>query len=136
MSNRETINKEIGLNGDTAGTAETQDCAGEKEAETRGKLALKSDDITKMPMQGALKDITPSSKKTEEREQSAAKKSCQVRKQSLLKFFGEGPQVQPPPTEGTPIKAVKMQRMTKSGDSGSKKKRDTSNGNKTIGHKK
>ncbi len=51
-------------------------------------------------------------------------------------FFGEGPRVQPPSTEGTPIKAVKMQRTMKSGNSGSKKKRDTSNGNKTIGCKK
>jgi hypothetical protein len=43
--------------------------------------------------------------------------------------------VQPPSTEGKPISAVKMQRTTKSGNPGSTKKRDTSNGNETIGQK-
>jgi hypothetical protein len=68
MSNKEIINKEIGCDGNTAGRAETQDCAGEQEAETRGKSACKSNDITRMPIQGASKDITPGSKKTGERE--------------------------------------------------------------------
>ena len=43
--------------------------------------------------------------------------------------------MQPPSTEGKPISAVKMQRTTKSGNPGSTKKRDTSNGNETIGQK-
>jgi hypothetical protein len=133
MSNKGIINKEIGREGDTAGTVETQDRAGEQEAEKRGKSACKSNDITRTPMQGASKDITPGLKKTGEREQSAAKKFCQVRKQGLLIFGGEGPQVQPPSMEGTPTTAVKMQQTTKSGNPGSTKKRDTSNGNKTIG---
>jgi hypothetical protein len=136
MSNKEIINKETGHGGNTAGTAKTQDRTGEQEAEMRGKLACKSNDITRTLMQGASKDIMPVSMKTGEREQSAAKRSCQVRKQGLLKFFGEGPKVQPPYTEGTPIATAKMQRTTKSGNSISKKKRDTSNGNKTIGRKK
>jgi hypothetical protein len=136
MSNKGIINKGIGCVSNTAGMAETQNCAGEQEAETRGKLACKSNDINRTPMQGTSKDTMPGSKKTGEREQSAAKKSHQVRKQGLLKFFGEGPQVQPPSTEGMPIKGVKMQRTTKSGNSGSKKEEDTSNGNKTIGCKK
>ncbi len=44
--------------------------------------------------------------------------------------------MQPPSMEGTPIAAVKMQQTTKSGDPGSTKKRDTSNGSKTISQKK
>jgi hypothetical protein len=91
MSNKRIINKEIGCNGDTAGTAETQVPAVEQEAEKRGKLACKNNDITKTPMQGASKDIMPGSKKTRERDQSAAKKLCQGRKQGLLKKIGEGP---------------------------------------------
>ncbi len=91
MSNKGIIIKEIGHNGNTAGMAETQDHAGEQEAEKRGKLACKSNDITRMLMWVALKDITPSLKKTGEREQSTAKKSRQVKKQGLLNFFGEGP---------------------------------------------
>ncbi len=91
MSNEGIINKEIGHDGDTAGTAETQDRAGEQKADTRGKSACKSNDITRTPMGGASKDITPGSKKTGEREQSAAKKLHPVRKQGLLKFFGEVP---------------------------------------------
>ncbi len=64
---------------------ETQDRAGEQEA----KLAHKSNDITRMPMQGASKEIPPGSKKTRERKQNAAKKSHQAKKQGLLKFFGK-----------------------------------------------
>ncbi len=136
MSNKGIINEETGCGGNTAGMAETQDRAGEQEAETGGKSACKSNEITRTPMRGALKDITPVSKKTGEREQSAAKKSHQVRKQGLLKFFGEGPQVQPPSTGGTPIAVAKMQRTMKSGNSASKKKMDTHDSNETIGHKK
>ncbi len=44
--------------------------------------------------------------------------------------------MQPPSMEGTPIATVKMQRRTKSSNPGSTKKRDTSNGNETIGQKK
>ncbi len=55
---------------------------------------------------------------------------------SLEILWGRTTKVQPPSTEGTPIEVVKMQRTTKSGDSGFKKKRNTSNNNKTIGHKK
>ncbi len=87
-------------------------------------------------MRGISRDITPVSKKTGEREQSAAKKSRQARKQGLMAYFREGPQVQPPFTEGTPIKAVTMQRTPKSSDSGSKKKRDKADGSKTTGRKK
>ena len=70
---------------------ETQDHVGEQEAEKRGKLACKNNDITKTPMQGASKDIMPGSKKTGKRKQSAAKKLHQVRKQGLIIFLGEGP---------------------------------------------
>ncbi len=70
---------------------ETQDRTGEQEAEKRGKSSCKSNDITRMPMQGVSKDTNPRSKKTGEREQSAAKKLHQVRKQSLFNFWGEGP---------------------------------------------
>jgi hypothetical protein len=63
MSNEGIINKEVGCDGNTTGTAETPDRAGEQEAEKRGKLACKSDDITSMPMQGASKDVMPGSKK-------------------------------------------------------------------------
>jgi hypothetical protein len=136
MFNKRIINKEIGCDGNTTGTAETQDCAGEQETEKRGKLACKSNDIIRTPMRGASKDITPGSKKTGEREQSTAKKFCQVRKQGLLKCFGEGPRVQPPSMEGTPIAAVMLRQTTKSSNPGSTKKRDTSNGNKTIGRKR
>jgi hypothetical protein len=73
MSNEGIINTEKDRDGDTAGMAETQDHAGEQEAETRGKLARKCNDITRTPMQGASNNITPGSKKTGEREQSAAK---------------------------------------------------------------
>jgi hypothetical protein len=53
-----------------------------------------------------------------------------------MAFFGEGARVPPPSTDGTPIDAVKMHRTSKNGESGSKKKRDKGNGNKTIGRKK
>jgi hypothetical protein len=83
----------------------------------------------------ATRDIT-SLKQTGEREQSAAKKSCSARKQGLMAFFGEGAWVPPPSMEGTPINAVKMHRMPKSWESGSKKKREKGNGNEIIGRKK
>jgi hypothetical protein len=51
-------------------------------------------------------------------------------------IFQERLRVQPPSMEGTPIKAVTMQRTPKSGDSGSKKKRGKANGSKTTGRKK
>jgi hypothetical protein len=91
LSNNGIINEETGCNSYTAGTAETQDHTGEQEAETRGKLACKSNDITRTPIRGLLKDITPGSITTGEREQSIAKKLHQVRKRGLLKFYGEGP---------------------------------------------
>jgi hypothetical protein len=53
-----------------------------------------------------------------------------------MAFFGEGARVPPPSIDGTPINAVKMHRTSKNGESGSKKKRDKGNGNKTIGRKK
>ncbi len=87
-------------------------------------------------MRGTLRDITPVFKKTGKGEQSAAKKSRQARKQGLMAYFGEGPRVQPPSTEGTLIEVVTMQRTPKSGDSGSKKKRGKANGSKTTGSKK
>ncbi len=61
-------------------------------------------------MGGKETDVTPASKKTSKREQSAAKKSRQVRKKGLLQYFGDGLCVQPPSTEGTTIDAVKMRR--------------------------
>jgi hypothetical protein len=53
-----------------------------------------------------------------------------------MAYFGEGPRVQPPSMEGTPIEAVTRQRTPKSGDPGSKKKRGKANGSKTTGRKK
>jgi hypothetical protein len=77
-----------------------------------------------------------SHKQTGEREQSTAKKSRSARNQGLMAFFGEGEWVPPPSMDGTPIDAVKMHGTSKNGESGSKQKRDKSNGNKTIGRKK
>jgi hypothetical protein len=82
----------------------------------------------------ATRDITH--KQTGEREQSTAKKSRSAQKQGPIAFFGEGARVPPPSMDGTPIDAVKMRRTSKNGESGSKKKRDKGDGNKTIGRKK
>jgi hypothetical protein len=87
-----------------------------------------------MTLARATRDITH--KQTGEREQSPAKKSRSTRKQGLMAFFGEGARVSPLSMDGTPIDVVKMRRTLKNGESGSKKKRDKGNGNKTIGRKK
>ncbi len=61
-------------------------------------------------MQGKATHVTPASKKASKREQSAAKKFRQVRKNGLLQYFEDGLHVQSPSMEGTPINAVKMRR--------------------------
>jgi hypothetical protein len=97
-------------------------------------LAQKSNDITMTPAR-ATRDIMPH-KQTVERKQSTAKKSRSTRKQGLMAFFGEGAWVPPPSMDGTPTDAAKMHRTPKSRESGSKKKSEKGDGNKTIGRKK
>jgi hypothetical protein len=133
MFNKGINNKETGSVGNVVGMEESQTQTGDQELENRSKLAQKSNNITMTPAR-AMRDITH--KQTGEREQSTAKKSGSTRKQGLMAFFGEGAWVPPPSMDGTPIDAVKMHRMSKNGESSSKKKRDKGDGNKTIGRKK
>jgi hypothetical protein len=66
--------------------------------------------------------ITPNAKKASKREQDPPKKSRSMRKKGLLKFFGEGPRMPAPTTEGTPIKAVTKRRDKRfDGDTNSNK---------------
>jgi hypothetical protein len=134
VSNKGINNKETGCTGNVVGMEEPQTQTGNQESENRSKLAQKSNDITMTPVR-AMRDIM-SHKQTGKREQSTAKKSHRARKQGLVAFFGDQAWVPPPSTDRTPINAVKMRRMPKRGESGSKKKRDKGNGNKTIGRKK
>jgi hypothetical protein len=106
-----------------------------QDSEDTSKMAQKSANIT-MTLIRATQDTEPGQTRTSEREQSAAKKSCSVRKQNLLAFFGKGAGVPPPSTEGTPVKAVKHCRTPKSGDLGSKKKKGDVGGDETIHRKK
>jgi hypothetical protein len=77
-----------------------------KEKELAGKMR-KSNDITRTPARGQALAIMPNEKKRSKREQGSAKKSRQGRKKGLLEFFGDGPWVNAPSTEGTPIKTAK-----------------------------
>jgi hypothetical protein len=133
MSNEGINNEETGCTGNVVRMEEPRTQTGDQGFENRSKSAQKSNDITMTPAR-ATRDITH--KQTGEREQSTAKKSCSSRKQGLMAFFREGARVPPPSTDGTPIDAVKMRRMSKNRESGSKKKRDKGDGNKTIGRKK
>ncbi len=83
-----------------------------KMAEPREKLARKSKDITETQTRNLLAAITPNAKKASNREQDLPQKSRSMRKKGLLKFFGEGPHMPAPTTEGTPtpIKAVTKRR--------------------------
>jgi hypothetical protein len=132
MSNKGINNEETGRVGNVVGMEESQTQTGDQELENRSKSAQKGNNIT-MILARATRGITH--KQTGEREQGTAKKSCSARKQGLMAFFGEGARVLPS-TNGTPIDAVKMRRTLKNRESGSKKKRDNGNGNKTIGRKK
>jgi hypothetical protein len=133
MTNNGIINEETGCTGDGAGPKEPHTHLGEDNPESISELVQKSNDITMTPAR-ATKDIT--APKTEEREQSTAKKSRSARKKDLLSFFGEGAQMPPSSKEGTPVDAVKMQRTPGSGAISSKKKRDKTDGNDAIGQKK
>jgi hypothetical protein len=133
MSNKGIKNEETGCAGNVVGMEEPRTQTGDQELENRSKLAQKSDNIT-MTLARPTRDITH--KQTGEREQSTAKKLRSTRKQGLMAFFREGERVPPSSMDGTPIDAVKMCRTSKNGESGSKKKREKGNGNKTIGRKK
>jgi hypothetical protein len=65
-----------------------------------------------------------------------AKKSRQGRKKGLLEFFGGGPRVKAPSTDGTPIETVKNRRKKTGPGNEPTKKRDSSGQNKDIGRKK
>jgi hypothetical protein len=69
-------------------------------------------------------EITPNAKKYCKREEDSAKKTRHMKKKELLKFFGEGPQVPAPLTEGTSIKVVKKRRDNKADGSPGLRKRD------------
>jgi hypothetical protein len=133
MSNKGIINKEIGPNGNTAGTAEIQDRAGEQEAEMKGKSACKSNDITRMLMRGALKDITPSPKENRGEGTERSKEIASSKEAGSCKIFRGRTTSATTIHGGDTIVVVKMRQTTKSGNPGSTKKRDTSDGNKTIG---
>jgi hypothetical protein len=66
------------------------------------------------------------------REQGLVKKSRQGRKKGLLEFFGGGPRVKAPSTDGTPMEAVKNRREKTGPGNKPTKKRDSSNQNKDI----
>ncbi len=85
-----------------------------KMAESREKVAQKSGDKTEIQARNLSVAITLNAKKASKREQDPPKKSRSMRKKGMLKFFGEGPQVPAPTTEGTPIKAVTKRRDKKS----------------------
>jgi hypothetical protein len=108
---------------------------GEKEAASRDK-ARKSNDITMMPIRGQALATMPNEKKTVKREQGLAKKSRRGRKNGLLEFFGGGPRVKTPSTDGTPIKTVKNRRKKTGPGNDPTKKRDSRGQNKAIGRKK
>jgi hypothetical protein len=61
--------------------------------------------------------------------------SRQGRKKGLLEFFGGGPWVKAPSTDGMPIKTVKNRRETTGPGNKPIKKRDSSRQNKDIGRK-
>jgi hypothetical protein len=77
-----------------------------KEKELVG-TTRKSGNITWTPTRGQALAITPNERKTSKREQISAKKSRQGRKKGLYEFFGDGPWVKAPSTEGAPIKTAK-----------------------------
>jgi hypothetical protein len=104
---------------------ESDKLTGEKEAESRGK-ARKSNNITRMPIRGQAPATTPNEKKTSKREQGSAKKSRQGRKKGLLEFFGDGPLVKAPSTDGMPIETVKNRREKTGPGNKPTKRRDSS----------
>ncbi len=59
-----------------------------------------------------------------------------MRKKGLLKFFGEGPLVLVPTTEGTPIKAVTKRRDKRSNGNTNSKKRESVELEKSAQRKK
>ncbi len=102
--------------------------------ESRGK-GRKSDNITRTPIRGQAPATTPNKKKSSKREQGSAKKSRQGRKKGLLEFFGGGPWVKAPSTDGMPIETVKNGREKTGPGNESTKKRDSSEQNEDIGRK-
>ncbi len=89
--------------------------------EGEGKAVRKSDEITGTPARPITAAVTP---KASEREQANTKKSRQIRKQQLEKFFGRGPRVMALSKEGTPIDAV-LQRRERGPDHNERKRRET-----------
>jgi hypothetical protein len=89
--------------------------------EGEGKAVRKSDKITGTPARPITAAVTP---KASEREQGNTKKSRQIRKQQLEKYFGQGPRVTAPSKEGTPIDAV-LQRRERGPDHDEGKRRET-----------
>jgi hypothetical protein len=96
----------------------------------------KSDNITRTPMRGQALTIMTNKKKTSEREQGSAKKSRQGRKKGLLEFFGDGPRVKAPSTEGTPIETAKNQNERMPSSINTTKKRDSDKSTGDIRKKK
>jgi hypothetical protein len=117
MSGKGTNDKVTSHKSNIAGTEDVQEGTGENAAGPRGELARKSNDITRTPTRGKVTDVTPALKKASKSEQSAAKKTRQVRKKGLLQYFGDGLRLQPPSSEGTQLDAVKMRREKKGNDS-------------------
>ncbi len=102
--------------------------------EPREKLTQKSNNITETPMRGQTAAITTNMKNSK-KEQDPPKKSRNMRKKGLLEFFGEGPRVPTPSTEGTMIKAVKKQRDKRANRDTGTKKRESSELDKST-HRK
>ncbi len=107
-----------------------------KKAKSREKSAQKSGDITKTPARNLSAAIMPNAKKASEREQDPPQKSRSMRKKGLLKFFGEGPCVPAPTTEGTLIKAVTKWRDKRSGGNTNSKKRESVKSDESAQRKK
>jgi hypothetical protein len=74
----------------------------------------------------------PNEKKTSER----AKKSRQGRKKGLFEFFGDGPRVKAPSTEGAPIKIAKNRNERTLSSINTTKKRDSDKSTEDIRRKK
>jgi hypothetical protein len=95
-----------------------------KKVEPREKSAQKSKDKMETLARNLSGAITPNKKKASKREQDLPKRSWSMRKKGLLKFFGEGPHVPAPTTEGTPIEAATKRRDKRpSGNTNSKKRK-------------
>ncbi len=89
--------------------------------EGEGKAVRKSDAITGTPARPITAAVTP---KASKREQANTKKSRQIRKQQLEKYFGQGLRVTALSKEGTPIDAV-LQRRERGPDHDEGKRRET-----------